>query len=68
MEPKKERKTGREEFEAGTDRKKVARLLQPKPPQRRVTESTDTTITAGSHGDEPSVERDGSPPREDRAG
>ena len=62
----KERKLVRAEFAPAAVRKRPAR------PQRTIArpqqDETESTITAGSHGDEPSHESRAALPREDRAG
>ena len=68
MAPDKERKAGRDEFEVAYYTKELGRPLQRKLLQRRLNDFSDSTITAASHGDEPSMESDTPPPPEDRAG
>jgi hypothetical protein len=68
MAPKKERKA-RPEFEVADAHKRLARPRQRKQLQRRPNEvAADSRVAAASHGEEPSVESDMPPPREDRAG
>lgn len=68
MAPDKDRKAARQEFEVAYYTKELGRPLQRKMLQRHLNDFSDSSITAASHGDEPSVEGDTSPPREDRAG
>jgi hypothetical protein len=71
MAPDKDRKhpkTPREEFEVAYYTKELGRPLQRKLLQRRLSDLSDSNITAASHGDEPSWEGYGPPPPEDRAG
>lgn len=68
MAPDKDRKAPREEFEVAYYTKELGRPLQRQLLQRRLNDLTDHAITAASHGDEPSMENNTTPPREDRAG
>ena len=64
----KDRKAAREEFEVAYYTKELGRPLQRKLLQRRLAELTDNNITAASHAEETSPQRDAPTPREDRAG
>ena len=64
----KERKAARNEFEVAYYTKELGRPLQRKLLQRRLSEFTDSGISAASHGDEAADERYAAPPRSDRAG
>jgi hypothetical protein len=68
MSPDKKPKPAREEFEVAYYTKELGRSLQRKLLQRRLDDFTDSSITAASHGDEPSADSYQPPPREDRAG
>lgn len=68
MAPDKERKPTRREFEVDYYTKELGRPLQRKLLQRRLNDITDSNITAASHGDDPKMEVETQPPREDRAG
>ena len=68
MAPEKDRKAPREEFEVAYYTKELGRSLQRKLLQRRLDDFTDSSITAATHGDEPSADSYQPPPREDRAG
>jgi hypothetical protein len=68
MAPEKDRKAPREEFEVAYYTKELGRPLQRKLLQRRLSDLSDSNITAASHGEEPSWENYGPPPPEDRAG
>jgi hypothetical protein len=72
MEPKdtkdKDRKAPREEFEVAYYTKELGRSLQRELLQRRLTDLSDGSITAASHGEESSPESNYVSPREDRAG
>ena len=48
--------------------KELGRSLQRKMLQKRLDDFTDSSITAATHGEEPSAERYEAPPKEDRAG
>lgn len=69
MGPAKHRNVARQEFEVAYYTKERGRPLQRKMPQKRLDDFTDSgTITARTHGDEPSADSFAPPPREDRAG
>ena len=68
MEPDKDRKASREEFEVAYYTKELGRPLQRKLLQRRLNDISEHTIAAASHGDDPKTENHVPPPREDRAG
>ena len=68
MAPDKPRRAARDEFEVAYYTKELGRPLQRKMLQRRLNELTDNTISAASHGDEPSMHVETPLPREDRAG
>ena len=68
MTPEKEQRPPREEIEVEYYTKELGRPRQRKLPRRRVHEGSDSSITAASHGEEPSREGWGPPPPEDRAG
>jgi hypothetical protein len=63
-----ERKAARPEYEVAYYTKELGRPLQRKLLQRQLNELSESGITAASHGDEPSLEKDAPLPREDRAG
>lgn len=58
---------GRSEFGRSHNVKKAPRASRRAPP-RRLIESSDSAAAAATHGDEPAIEREIQPPREDRAG
>lgn len=62
------KKPRRQEFEVAGDTKKLGRPIKRKSPQQRLADLSDSNITAASHGEEPSPERNYVPPPEDRAG
>ena len=64
----KDREAARQEFEVAYYTKRLERELQRKLLQRQLAQLGDANSTAASHGEESSPERDGAPPREDRAG
>jgi len=64
----KPRKPNREEFKAACDSDKLGRPPQRKRLQWRLADVPDTTISAATHGDDPKMETNAQPPREDRAG
>jgi hypothetical protein len=68
MSPEKQRKPARQEFEVAYFTKELGRSLQRKMLQARLDDFSDSTITAATHGDEPSADSFEAPPREDRAG
>jgi hypothetical protein len=68
MTPDKVQEPLREEFEVEYPTKQLGSRRQRKLLRRRVREATDGSITAASHGEEPSRESWDPPPREDRAG
>jgi hypothetical protein len=70
MEPDKDkdRKAAREEFEVAYYTKELGRSLQRKLLQRRLTDFSDSSIKAASHGEDASPDSNSVPPREDRAG
>jgi hypothetical protein len=63
----KHRKPARREFEVGRDTDESGRPLQRKAAPMRRDDSTDS-VTAASHGEEPSAQPYAPLPREDRAG
>jgi hypothetical protein len=65
MAPDKHRKA---EIGKADDIRKPVRPQRRKLLQRRLDNSTDSSITAASHADDPKVENYKPPPREDRAG
>jgi len=67
MAPNKQRNASRKEFRAEHSRQ-PARQASRKLPPRRLHDIGDASISAASHGEDPSIERDTAPPREDRAG
>ena len=56
------------EFEVAYYTKELGRKLQRKMLQRQFDDFSDSTITAAQHGEDPSVDHPGAPPRDDRAG
>ena len=64
----KDRKAARAEHQTAGKSGAARRPVKGKPPQRRVDDALDTTASAASHGDEPSLEGSAPLPREDRAG
>ena len=68
MTPEKEQRPPREEVEVEYSTKELGRRRERKLLRRRVHDAFDNSITAASHGEEPSREGWGPPPREDRAG
>ena len=66
--PDRPRRAARDEFEVAYYTKELGRPLQRKMLQSRLNEFSESTISAASHGDDPKVEVDSPPPREDRAG
>ena len=66
--PDRPRRAARDEFEVAYYTKELGRPLQRKMLQSRLNELMENTISAASHGDDPKVEVDSPPPREDRAG
>jgi hypothetical protein len=68
MTPEKTQKPPREEFEVEHHTKQLGSRRQRKLLRWRIHEASDGSITAASHGEEPSRERWGPPPPEDRAG
>jgi hypothetical protein len=68
MAPDTDRKPARQEFEVAYYTKELGRSLQRKMLQSRLDDFTDSSITAATHGDEPSADSYAAPPREDRAG
>lgn len=67
MQPNKPTSPGRSEFGRPHSGKKEPRASR-RAPQRRLIESSESSAAAATHGDEPSIEREIQPPREDRAG
>jgi hypothetical protein len=65
---KQQRKAVRPEFAPASSRRQPARALSRKLLPRLVQDDAESTITAGSHGDEPSAESKAPLPPEDRAG
>ncbi len=65
---RKERKTTREEYEVAYYTQELGRPLQRKLLQRQFAQLSESDISAAAHGEEPSPESNGVPPREDRAG
>ncbi len=69
MAPDKDRKAPRQEFEVAYYTKELGRRLQRKMLQSRLNDFSESTITAAAqHDDDPSMDQQGEPPREDRAG
>jgi hypothetical protein len=68
MEPDKDRKAARKEFEIAYYTKELGRPLQRKLLQRQLADFSDSTVTAASHGEDVTPQGDAPPPREDRAG
>jgi type II secretory pathway component PulK len=69
MSPAKDRKPARQEFDVACYTKELGRSLQRKMLQKRLDDFTDSSsVTAATHGEEPSAENYAQPPREDRAG
>jgi len=70
MAPEKEWKAPREEFEVAYYTKELGRALQRKLLQQRLNELSGgkAAVAAAHHGDQPSMQENAQPPREDRAG
>lgn len=68
MAPDKDRKAARQEFEVTYYTKELGRSLQRKTLQKRLDDLADSSISAATHGDEPSSDNYAPTPREDRAG
>jgi hypothetical protein len=68
MTPVKAQKPSREEFEVERHSPQLGSRRQRKLLRRRIHDASDSSIKPASHGEEPSRERWGPPPPEDRAG